>query len=168
MPHLPSTLFARLGRLMYRRRWWVIGLWLLAVLASAPWFPRVAHYLRVGGFSSPNTESAQARDTLQRDLGQNQAAIVVVYSSPTLTADDPRFIQEVDQSLQGVQGVRGVQKVVLHTYNARQVSPDGHTAFEQILLRALPEDSPNLLPAIQAAIGQPADLKMTVAGGPVF
>jgi putative drug exporter of the RND superfamily len=168
MPHLPSTLFARLGRLMYRRRWWVIGLWLLAVLAAAPWFPRVAHYLRVGGFSSPNTESAQARDTLQRELGQNQAAIVVVYSSPTLAADDPRFVQEVQQSLQGVPAVHGVQKVVLHTYNARQVSPDGHTAFEQILLHALPEDSPNLLPAIEAAIGQPPDLKMTVAGGPVF
>ncbi|MFI5269525.1 MAG: hypothetical protein ACHQ7M_19280, partial [Chloroflexota bacterium] len=162
MPHLSTTLFARLGRFMYRRRWWVIGAWLLAVLAAAPWFPRVASYLRVGGFSSPNIESAQARDTLQKDLGQNLSSVVVVYSSPTLAANDPRFVQEVQQSLQGIQGLPSVQRVVLHTYNARQVSPDGHTAFEQIILTALPEDTPSLLPAIESHIQQPSDLKMTV------
>ena len=168
MPHLSSTLFARVGLFMYRRRWWVIGAWVLAVLVAAPWFPRVAGYLRVGGFSSPNTESAQARDTLQRDLGQNLSSVVVVYSSPTLTADDPRFAQEVRASLQNVNGLPGVQRLILHTESPRQVSPDGHTAFEQIILTAAPEDSPNLLPAIERGIVQPPDLKMTFAGGPVF
>ena len=168
MPHVSSTLFARFGRVMYRRRWWVIGAWLLAVVVAAPWFPRVASYLRVGGFSSPNIESARARDTLQHDLGQNLSSVVVVYSSPTLTAGDPRFVQQVQRSLQGVPGLAGVQQVILHTYNPRQVSPDGHTAFEQIVLTALPEDSGNQLPAIERAISQPPDLKMIVAGGPVF
>jgi len=168
MPRPPSDVFARLGQFMYRRRWWVIGAWLVAVAISAPWFPRVAGFLRVGGFSSPNIESAQARDTLQRDLGQNLSGVVVVYSSPTLMAEDQRFIAEVKQSLAGVEGKPGVQKVILHTYNARQVSPDGHTAYEQIILDATPEDSPNALPAIEQAISQPPDLKMTLAGGPVF
>jgi len=31
----PSTAFARLGRTMYRWRWWVIGAWIIAVLAAA-------------------------------------------------------------------------------------------------------------------------------------
>jgi putative drug exporter of the RND superfamily len=164
----PANYFARFGRTMYRRRWWVIGLWLAAVLLAAPWFPRVAHYLRVGGFSSPNTESAQARETLQNDLGQNLSAIVVVYSSPTWNAGDPRFVQEVQQSLQGLQGMPAVERVVLHTYSARQVSPDGHTAFEQVVLGVRAEDSPKELPAIEGAIVQPPDLKMVLAGGPVF
>src|SRR5712692_7472159 len=161
----PSTAFARLGRTMYRWRWWVIAAWIVAVLVSAPWFTRVASYLRVGGFSSPSSESAQARETLQRDLGQNQSGIVVVYSSPNLGAGDQRFIQEVQQSLAGVDGMPGVQRVVLHTYNARQVSPDGHTAFEQVILSARPEQALNQLPAIERAIHQPADLSMTIAGG---
>jgi len=164
----PRNLFAIWGGIMYRRRWLVIGAWLLAVVVAAPWFPRVAGFLRVGGFSSPNIESAQARDTLQRDLGQNLSNVVVVYSSPTLKADDPRFVSEVQDSLAQVQQVPGVQRLVLHTYNARQVAPDGHTAFEQIILTALPEDSPNLLPALQSHISQPADLEMTIAGPPVF
>jgi RND superfamily putative drug exporter len=153
---------------MYRRRWWVVGAWLLAVLISAPWFVRVAGYLKVGGFSSPATESAQARETLQRDMGQNLSAIVVVYSSPTLRADDRAFIQQVRDSLRDVEQMAGVQRVVLHTYNARQVSPDGHTAFEQVVLSYRPEEAPNQLPAIERAIHQPPDLTMTVAGGPVF
>ncbi|HLY65198.1 MAG TPA: MMPL family transporter, partial [Chloroflexota bacterium] len=156
------------GRIMYRRRWLVIGIWLLLVTVAAPWFPRVAGYLRVGGFTSPNTESEQARETLQRDLGQNLASVVVVYSSPTLKAGDARFVDEAQASLADVQGVPGVQRVVLHTYNARQVSPDGHTAFEQVILSALPEDSPRLLPLLQSQIHQPPDLKMTIAGPPVF
>src|SRR5579862_9095020 len=164
----PANLFARLGRTMYRRRWWVIGAWLIAVAISAYWFPKVQSYLRVGGFSSPNIESARARDTLQRDLGQNLSNVVVVYSSPTLRADDSQFVAEVQQSLGDVQQVPGVQRVVLHTYNSRQVAPDGHTAFEQVILTALPEDSPNLLPQLESHITQPPDLKMTVAGPPVF
>ncbi|HEX6510877.1 MAG TPA: MMPL family transporter, partial [Chloroflexota bacterium] len=168
MPQPPSALFARLGLAMYKRRWWVIGVWLVAVLAAAPWFPRVAHYLRVGGFSSPSVESAQARDTLQSDLGQNLSAITVVYSSPTLMATDSRFAQEVQQSLQGLQGMPGVDRVVLHTYNSRQISPDGHTAFEQVVLNILAEDSPNQLPRIESGISQPPDLTMIVGGPPVF
>src|SRR5690242_11636063 len=134
MPRPPSGSFAGFGRAMYRRRWWIIGAWLAAVLLAAPWFPRVASYLRVGGFSSPTIESAQARETLQRDLGQNLSAIAVVYSSPTWTASDPRFVQEVQQSLQGLQSLPGIERVVLHTQSPRQVSPDGHTAFEQLIL----------------------------------
>jgi RND superfamily putative drug exporter len=168
MMQAPATMFARLGRAMYRRRWWVIGGWLLAAAVAAPWFTKVQGYLRVGGFSSPNIESAHARDTLQHDLGQNLSNVVVVYSSPTLRASDSQFVAEVQQSLAGVQQVPGVQRVVLHTYNSRQVAPDGHTAFEQIILAALPEDSPNLLPQIEGHISQPPDLKMTVAGPPVF
>ena len=136
MPQPPSNAFARLGRTMYRWRWWVIGAWIIAVLAAAPWFSRVASYLRVGGFSSPSSESAQARETLQRDLGHNLSGIVVIYSSPTLKADDQRFIQQVEQSLAGIENMPSVQRVVLHTLNARQVAPDGHTAFEQVILSA--------------------------------
>jgi RND superfamily putative drug exporter len=168
MPEQPTNQFARFGRAMYRRRWWVIGLWTVAVLAAAPWFPRVPEFLRVGGFSSPNIESAQARQTLQTDLGQNLASIAVVYSSDTWTVDDPRFIQEVRQSLGNVQSAPGVERVILHTYSPHQVSPDGHTAFEQVILNAAEEDSPNRLPAIQRAITQPPDLKMILAGPPVF
>ncbi|MBV8085980.1 MAG: MMPL family transporter, partial [Chloroflexi bacterium] len=160
--------FHGLGRLMYRRRWWVIGIWIAAVLIAAPWFPRVPNYLRVGGFDSPTIESAEARATIQTDLGQNLSALQIVYSSPTLAATDPRFVAEVRQSMASVATQPGVQQVILHSSNPRQIAPDSHTAYEQVLLNATPEDSPALLPDIQNAIQQPADLHVTVAGGPVF
>src|SRR5581483_4793939 len=161
-------MFERLGRTMYRRRWAVVALWLVAAAVAAPWFPRAAGFLRVGGFSSPNIESAQARETLTTDLGQNLSAIQVVYSSPTLVASDRRFIDQVQASLAGLQGSPAVDSIVLHTYNARQVSPDGHTAYENVILKAAPEQSPNLLPDLEQHLVQPPDLKMIVAGPPIF
>ena len=153
---------------MYRYRWAVIAVWIVAVLGAAPWFSRVAAYLRVGGFSSDNIESAQARETLAKDLGQNLSSVVIVFSSPTLTADDPRFVQEALASIAGVRGLPNIQQVVTHVENSRQVSPDRHTAYETIVIAASPEESPSLLPAIQQKLVPPADLRMIVAGEPVF
>ncbi len=161
-------MFGSLGRVMYRYRWVVIAFWGLAVLGAAPLFPRVSSYLRVGGFSSNNIESAQARETLTQDLDQNLSSVVIVYSSPTLTADDPRFVQEALASVAGVRGLPNIQQVVTHVENSRQVSPDKHTAYETIVIAASPEESPALLPAIQRKLVQPADLRMIVAGEPVF
>ena len=161
-------MFARLGRFMYRRRWLVIALWAGAVLLAAPWFPRVPALLRVGGFSSNNIESAHARQTLQTNLGQSLSSVVVVYTSPTLQATSPTFVAEVQRSIHGAYGLPGVQRIVTHMSNARQVSPDGHTAYEDIVLSATPEQSPQLLPAIEQHLLQPAHLKMIVAGEPVF
>ncbi|MBV9121120.1 MAG: MMPL family transporter [Chloroflexi bacterium] len=160
--------FQGLGRLMFRRRWIVIALWLLTVLVAAPWFIQVPRFLRVGGFSSPNTESAQARDTLQKDLGTNLSVVTVVYASQTLTANDPEFVNQVQQSLGGLSGVPGVERTLLHTANPRQVSPDGHTAYEQVVLSAAPEDSAGALPAVEERIRQPPGLSMVVSGAPVF
>ncbi|MDE3074310.1 MAG: MMPL family transporter [Chloroflexota bacterium] len=161
-------MFARFGRAMYRRRWLVIGVWLLAVLIAAPWFPKIGSFLQVGGFSSSNIESAQARETLAKNLGQDLSSVVVVYSSSTLTADDPRFIQEVRASLAGVSAAPGVQAVLMHTTNVRQISPDKHTAYETIVIHSRPEQGPRFLPAVEARISRPRDLRMIVAGSPVF
>ncbi|MHB8620822.1 MAG: MMPL family transporter, partial [Chloroflexota bacterium] len=161
-------MFEALGRAMYRHRWWVIVGWIIVVLVAAPWFPRVSGFLRVGGFSSKNIESARARATIRKALGQNLTTVVVVYSSPVLVATDPRFIAQVNQSLAGVRGLPGVAQVVEHTINSRQISPDRHTAYEQIVLNSTADNSPYLLPDIERHITPPPGLNMVVAGEPVF
>ena len=65
--------------------------WALALLVAVPILPRVPGALTVGGFSSPNTEAARAREVLQRELGFAPSTMLVVYQSDVLAADDPAF-----------------------------------------------------------------------------
>ena len=59
-------MFALLGRMAYRWRWAILIVWGAALLLALPVLPRVAGSLKVGGFSSPNTEAARAREVLER------------------------------------------------------------------------------------------------------
>ena len=83
-------MFSFLGRMAYRWRWAILIVWGAALLLSLPVLPRVAGSLKVGGFSSPNTEAAHAREVLQRELGFAPSTLLVVYQSDELKADDPR------------------------------------------------------------------------------
>jgi hypothetical protein len=76
-------MFSFLGRMAYRWRWAILVIWSAALLLSLPVLPRVAGSLKVGGFSSPNTEAARAREVLQRELG----------FAPSTLLTTPRFGQ---------------------------------------------------------------------------
>lgn len=160
-------MFYRLGLLMYRRRWLVIACWLALAAASAPFVLNVAQALKVGTFSSQEVEAAQARKLLIDSFGSPGAALVIIFSSDTLTADDPRFIADVQAALADVKTTPGVSKVVEHTVNFRQVSPDGHTALEQVFLDVAAKDGPATLRRVQARL-HPTALHAIVAGPLAF
>ena len=82
-------MFAFLGRMAYRWRWAILIVWGVALLLSLPVLPRVAGSLKVGGFSSPNTEAARARAVLQRELGFAPSTLLVVYQSDNLPSRRP-------------------------------------------------------------------------------
>src|SRR5215813_13665692 len=94
-----NLMFYRLGLAMVRRRWLILGVWLLAIAVALPFAPRITSVLASGGFSCPDMESQQAVDLLVQKLHYQFNAVQIIFSSPTLTADDPRFIQEVDATL---------------------------------------------------------------------
>src|ERR671916_1755045 len=104
-------MFSFLGRMAYRWRWPILIVWSAALLLSLPVLPRVAGSLKVGGFSSPNTEAARAREVLQRELGFAPSTMLVVYQSDSLRADDPAFQAAIARSLARVRKLPGVTEV---------------------------------------------------------
>ena len=81
----------RLFSAPYRWRWAILIVWGAALLLAAPLLPRVSGALKVGGFSSPHTEAARAREVLQRDLGFAPSTMLVVYQSDRWRATDAAF-----------------------------------------------------------------------------
>ena len=163
-------MFNRLGRFVYRRRWFVLAVWLVLIAASLPLAPRVTQSLRVGGFADPSLESSRAAAKLARDLGYSTSTVIVVFESAdkTLRADDPRFVAQTQTALAGLARLSVPTDVVPYTANPRQVSTDGYTAFAVINLRTDTEAAAKLMPQITAALQPPPGLRMIVGGGPAF
>ncbi len=159
--------FYNLGIWIFRHKWIVIGAWLLAVIISAPFVPRVIEPLKTGGFADPDLEAAKAASLLQQKLGYSTSTLVIFYQSTDkrLNALDAVFVAEVQASLAALSQAPIKNNILLHTANPRQISKDGHTAYEVVTLQADGETATKRLPEIRPLITAPPNLKMTVGGG---
>jgi len=162
------TRFERLGRWSARWRWAVVAAWGILLLASAPLALMTADSLRSGGFIRPDLESARARALLETEIGVPQAALVVVFHSDALRAGDPAFEAAAAAAMADVPSAPHVRNVISHALSSRQVSVDGHTAYDIVFLDLSADDSPRALPGIRAALHQAPGLEVGLAGGPAF
>lgn len=161
-------MFALLGRFAFRRRRWIIGAWALLLLAAVPVLPRIDEPLKVGGFSSPEIEAARARDLLERELGFAPSTMVVIFRGDGLTATDPAFERQIEATLREVRRLPNVTDVVLPADDPNLISADGDTAYALIGLDLPPEEAQRVVPDFEAALGDPPDLDLLVAGAPAF
>ena len=163
------TIFERLGRFTYRRRWWVLGAWALLVLVAIPFAPRAPGALRAGGFSLDDLESARARATLVQELGAPPSALVLVYEATgDALVGDPAFEVAVRAATFGVAAAPYVRQVASHLLAPVQVSADRRVAYDVVLLDIAPDDSPAALPGIEAVLRTAPGVTVTLAGGPAF
>jgi RND superfamily putative drug exporter len=153
---------------MVRMRFAVLALWAVAVLIGLPFAPRVAEVLSPGGFASDEMESQQAVNALQRGLHTNFTNVLIIFTSATLTADDPRFATESNAAVAGLRGWPEVTGVIPFTVNPAQISRDRKAAYTVALLRSDADHAPRVLPQLRARLRPPKDIAMTVGGGPVF
>ncbi|MEJ7653242.1 MAG: MMPL family transporter [Chloroflexia bacterium] len=160
-------MFEAVGRFAYRRKWWVIAVWLTLALAGLPAVVQVADVLKVGGFSNDKLEASQARAVLERELGFPPVALVVNFHSDTLTADSPEFIAQVRTALAEIEKAPQVTGTTYHMLVPSQVSEDRHTAYEVIGLSVPPEESQNFLPEVERLL-QPTSLQTLIGGAPAF
>jgi RND superfamily putative drug exporter len=157
-------MFAFLGRMGYRWRWVILAVWGAALLLSLPVLPRVAGALKVGGFSSQNTEAARAREVLQRELGFAPSTLLVVYQSNSLRADDPAFAAAIDRSLAGVRALPSVTGIILPSADPSLISDDRRTAYAIAGLSAGPEEAQRLVPEFEAALVPQDEVRISVTG----
>ena len=162
------TPFDRLGQFVVRRARLVIGAWALLLLLALPFAPQVPGALSAGGFILDDLESARAKAVLEAELGAPPSALVVVFSSPTLEAGTPAFELAAAAAMRDVPTAQHVAGVVSHLLQPRQVSADRHTAYDIVFLDLPPDDSPDAVPIVRAALREAPGLTVELAGGPAF
>jgi RND superfamily putative drug exporter len=162
------TDFAALGRVAVRHPRRVLAAWAILLAASVPFAPRVGGALQAGGFILPDLESARAHDVLERELGLAPSALVLVFRSETLRAGTPGFESAVADATADVASAPHVKGVLSHLIAPRQVSADGRTAYDVVLLDLPPDRSPDALPIIKERLRPTAGLDVLLGGGPAF
>jgi len=160
--------FDRLGRFAVRRRWWIVTAWAVILLAALPFAPQAPGALSAGGFILDDLESARAKQVLQEELGAEPSAFVLVYSSDTLTAGTREWLAAVNEATAGVATAPHVTRILSHALSPRQVSANGRTAYDIVFLDLPPDDSPDAIPPVQAALREVPGLRVQIAGGPAF
>jgi putative drug exporter of the RND superfamily len=162
------TPFERLGRFVVHRAWWVVAAWTALLLVAIPFAPQVPGQLSAGGFILDDLESARAKALLETELGAPPSALVIVFSSPTLVAGTPEFEAAAADAVSDVPTAPHVARVVSHLLAPRQVSEDGHTAYDIVFLDLPADDSPDALPILRERLRPAPGLDVELAGGPAF
>ena len=161
--------FERLGRWSARHRRLVVVAWALALVVAAPLAVRTSDALRSGGFIRDDLESARAKALLEQELGAPQAAVVVVFHSDTARAGEPAFEASAAAAVAAIPAAPYVTGSLSHLLSTRQVSSDGHTAYDVVFLNLPADDSPKALPGLRAALKTDVPgLEVGLAGGPAF
>ena len=136
------TPFDRLGRFVVRRARLLVAAWGVLIVVALPFAPQVPDALRAGGFIRDDLESVRAKALLERELGTPPSALVVAFHSDELVAGTPEFETSAASAMRDVPTAPHVVRVISHLVQPRQVSADGHTAYDVVLLDLPADDSP--------------------------
>jgi len=118
----------RWGALVARRAGTVLAASLALVALAAGWGLGVFGALSDGGFEDPASESAQVQSVRDEAFASSSTDLVVVYSSPGLTVEDPAFAEAVDETLVGLDPAAVTGTVNwFDTGSPELVSDDGHS-----------------------------------------
>jgi RND superfamily putative drug exporter len=148
----------RVARACARRPWWVVGGWVLAVVASVV---LIATFLGEALTSTAEvttpTGSKRADQLVAARMGSGAApSEVVVVRSETLTAEDPAFQAQVQRLRQQALATGLLDEAAMAAAGVEElpVSPDRHAVLVPLPLHADADDVEPLVELVGAADGQ--------------
>jgi uncharacterized membrane protein YdfJ with MMPL/SSD domain len=129
-------MFESWGRILYRGRRLTLVVTLVLVGFAAVWGTGVFGQLSSGSdFTPPASQSQREVDQAAQSFGRNDADVVVLYRSATMTVSDPAYRQAVTAALDHLPRA-DVAKVTTYWSggSSRLVSADRHATYAALLL----------------------------------
>src|SRR5579884_252274 len=133
-------MFASLAHLAYRRRWYVVGLWLVLLAVGLAGASQVNKVLGPGDFSKKGSDAATASAILARTFHQNdQQTVVVVVRDPAATAGTPAFARVIGAEMHRIAGDRALHVTAIENpllaHDPQIISRDRHAAIITAMCR---------------------------------
>jgi len=147
-----ATYLYRLGRFAFRRRRFVVLIW-LGLLAAGIAGAATLSGPTANGFSIPGTESQRAADLLNErfpQAGADAATARIVFQAPAgqQLTDTPPVRQTLDRLAAAPQVAR-----VVDPFTAKAISPDGRTGYAQVTYKVTAQEvTPEAQEAVAGAV----------------
>lgn len=135
-------MFAWWGRTVARARWFVLAVTAVFVAVGLVWGTGIFGALASGGFDDPASESSRAHARITDAFGAVGDDLIVLYTHPTATADQPALAGPVQAVVDRIED-RPEVVAVGSFYDGQHptfVSTDGHSTYLTIRLRDNDED----------------------------
>ncbi|THV31272.1 MMPL family transporter [Glycomyces paridis] len=164
-------MYSLIGRATIKARWFIVAGMAAVFAIGATWGLGVFDEFTDGGFVSSEAPSVRDAQAIEDEFGSIGAEVVVLYSSDTLTADDPEFAAAVQGAVEEIRGLDEVASVTSYydTQLPSFVSEDGHRTFAAISLAgASEEERAGVFSGIEEELreaGATAGLEVTLGGG---
>ncbi|MFC0508543.1 MMPL family transporter [Micromonospora costi] len=135
-------MFGWWGRTVVRLRWAVLAAAVLLATVGATWGAGVFGQLTGGGFDDPASESSRAYERIADELGPQGADVIVLWSSDTVTADQPAFRDPVAAAVSRLRERPEVTSVTTwyDTGAPALLATDRRATYALVQLRADDED----------------------------
>ena len=147
----PGGVLGRMGAAMAGNAKWVIGVWLIVLVALGAAAPSVFSSLAGAGWQANGSESVQVRELAQEHFGGNSsAAVQVVVHSNDRTVDSP----DVQRTITAVADVFAGDTrfgAIIAPQPGMSISPDGHTG---ILIAGANASTDEMVKAVDDLKGQ--------------
>jgi trehalose monomycolate/heme transporter len=148
--------FESLGRGVYRRRRLVLLAAVLFLAVAGGWGTSVFSRLSSAGFEDPGSDSYRAAQVAERELGRDEADVVVLYRSADRTVDDPAYRRAVTGTLAGLPaGVVDRTVTWWDTGAPALVSQDRRATYAVLGLRGDEDQRADGLAAIEGRLAAP-------------
>lgn len=153
----PSA-FYRMGAFAVRRRWWMLGIWVLALVAVFPLIGKLGDRLSNGGFEVPGSQSDRVLKAMQDEFtGQFEFSDLLVLRSETLTADDPAFRRTFEEAREALLRGPGVGAVSdPYASPERSIGEEGRTLTATVGLTGDQDQALEHNEELQAAVAEVA------------
>ncbi|RAY14877.1 MMPL family transporter [Actinomadura craniellae] len=132
-------MLAGLGRLIHRRRWTSLVLILLITGVAVVWGPGVFSKFKQGGFEDPKADSTTVAKLSTTYFGSTNPDVLLLYSSKTMTVDDPRFMASALTTVSRLPRAQVAEVVSYWSFSGETAAPfvsrDRHSTFLAVKLR---------------------------------
>jgi RND superfamily putative drug exporter len=112
------------GRQVYRFRWFIIALWVVALLVSLPFASKVSSALKGGGYTFSGSDSVHVSDIVIEKLHMPPSIVLVVFHSAKTPVSDPTYQNEMNELTRRAKTLSSVTTIV-----PGGTGKDGRTAY---------------------------------------
>src|SRR6185437_231316 len=151
-PHGLYRLGVGYGRLIYKLRWVVLALWVVGLLAAAPFAAQVSSVLTGSGYSFSGSESVKVNSVLAAKLHQPKTTLMVVFQSADAHVGDVSYQLEVNNFISAAKAYPHVSSVV-----AGGVGQDQKTTYVAVNFNASPGSDQQFVNDFKQIMPQGAD-----------